>query len=241
MKIVKQLRAIIIILFVWQLFSLIIHKSLVPSPISVLSHTLNIFLTKLTIHLFYSLLRILLGIIGGIIIGWPLGIILGYFNKLDQVFSPIIYFLYPIPKIAFLPILMLLLGLGEITKIIMIIIIILFQIIVNIRDHVKNIEPSVFYPLITLGSNDFQIIKYLVLPSSLPKLFSSIRIALGTSIAVLFFSETFGTTYGLGYFIMDSMLRINYVEMYSGILMLSLLGLTLFSIIDLINDRIINW
>lgn len=241
MKIVKHLRAIIIILFIWQLFSLIIHKSLVPSPISVLSHTLDIFLTKLTIHLFYSLLRILLGIIGGIIIGWPLGIMLGYFNKLDQLFSPIIYFLYPIPKIAFLPILMLLLGLGEITKIIMIVIIILFQIIVNIRDHVKNIEPSIFYPLITLGSSDFQIIKFIVLPSSLPKLFSSIRIALGTSIAVLFFSETFGTTYGLGYFIMDSMLRINYVEMYSGILMLSLLGLTLFTLIDFINDKIINW
>lgn len=233
----KFIISTIVLLLIWQLSSILLHKNILPSPFKVIFHLFSIFGNKLTIHIFHSFIRIIMGILLGILIGWPLGILTGYFNKADAYLSPIIYLLYPIPKIALLPIFMLLFGLGEFTKIIMIFIIILFQIIVSIRDYIKDLDPHLYYPMKILGSTNSQIIHHILIPATLPKLFSSIRISLGTSIAVLFFSETFGTTYGLGYFIMDSMLRINYVEMYCGIIILSLLGLILFSLIDYIGNK----
>lgn len=227
----------IVLMVIWQICSLLLHKNILPTPFKVILHLLTIFSDKLVIHILYSFMRIVMGILFGILVGWPIGILIGYFKKADDYLSPMIYLLYPIPKIALLPIIMLLFGLGEFTKIIMIFIIVLFQIIVSIRDYIKELEPSLYYPMKTLGSKDKQIIYHILIPATLPKLFSSIRISLGTSIAILFFCETFGTTYGLGYFIMDSMLRINYVDMYSGIIVLSLLGFILFSLIDCICSK----
>ena len=237
----KHILSTFVIFTLWYLFSLLLNKNLLPNPINVLQHLFKIFGNRMAIHVVYSLMRIFSGILLGVLIGWPLGIFLGYFKKADTYLSPLIYQLYPIPKVALLPIFMLLFGLGEMTKITLIFIIILFQIIVNIRDHIKTIDESTYYPLKALGSSNLQIIRHIMIPATMPKLFSSIRISLGTAISLLFFSETFGTTYGIGYFIMDSMLRINYVEMYSGIVVLSIMGLTLFSLIDFIGNRFVKW
>ena len=78
-------------------------------------------------------------------------------------------------------------------------------------------------------------------PASLPKFITAVRVALATAISVLFFTETFGTQYGMGYFIMDAWLRVNYLEMYSGIVVLSLIGLLLFTIIDVIEHYSCQW
>ncbi|MFZ7131397.1 MAG: ABC transporter permease [Eubacteriales bacterium] len=234
------LGAVLIIFVFWWLVSIIISKPILPTPITIILHGF-VMLDKLFIHILYSFIRIILGILIGVCLGWPLGILAGYYKNVDNFLSPIIYLLYPIPKIALLPILMLLFGLGESTKIIVIVIIILFQIIVTVRDGIKEIDDKIFYPLAILGSTQTQNIRHIVIPATLPKLFSAIRISLGTAIAVLFFSETFGTTYGLGYFIMDSLIRINYPDMYVGIMVLSTLGLTLFFIIDFIHTKLVKW
>ena len=150
---------------------------------------------------------------------------MGYFKKIDLILSPIIYFSYPIPKIALLPIVMLIFGLGDLTKIVMIFLITFFPVVVNIKDEVKNIPEDVFYTMYSLGATNIQIIKEIVFPGSLKAILTSLRISIGTAISVLFFTENFGTEYGMGYFIMDSWMRINYIQMYSGILILSIIGL----------------
>jgi NitT/TauT family transport system permease protein len=67
------------------------------------------------------------------------------------------------------------------------------------------------------------------------------RVGLGTAISVLFFTETFGTEYGIGYFIMDAWMRVNYLEMYSGIVMLSIIGFAVFSTIDVAEHILCRW
>lgn len=75
----------------------------------------------------------------------------------------------------------------------------------------------------------------------MPKFLTSLRVAMATAVSVLFFTETFGTTYGMGYFIMDAWMRVNYLEMYSGIAVLSNIGLILFSTIDYIERKTCSW
>ncbi|NTW72737.1 MAG: ABC transporter permease [Eubacteriaceae bacterium] len=240
-KVTRPILSIAIFLILWQVLSIAVNRSIFPSPIAVFANTFAIFEDKLFIHSLYSIRRILAGIFAAAAIGWPLGILTGHNLKIDRYLSPVIYFLYPVPKIAFLPVFMLLFGLGEFTKIVMIFIIVFFQITVTIRDSIRLLDKSVFYPLTVLGASKTDVFRYILIPYSFPRLLSSIRIALGTAIAVLFFSETFGTEYGLGYFIMDSMLRINYLEMYSGIVALSVTGLLFFVLIDILQNKMVKW
>lgn len=231
----------IFIILLWYIASILLKTPIIPSPIIVFINLFKIFSSEILEHLMYSLWRIAAGVLISVIIGVPLGLCMGYFYLADKIFSPIIYFTYPVPKIALLPIVMLLFGLGESSKILMIVLIVIFQIIVSSRDAVKAIPKELFYSMISLGSSRFKIFKDIVLPASAPGILTSIRISLGTAVSILFFTETFGTEYGMGYFIMDSWTRINYVDMYTGIVVLSLMGFLLFISIDILEKLICPW
>jgi NitT/TauT family transport system permease protein len=142
---------------------------------------------------------------------------------------------------ALLPIVMLLFGLGEGSKIIMIFLIVVFQIIITARDAVREIPKEAYYSLDSLGANRLQIFREIIAPASLSEVITATRLSIGTAISVLFFTETYGTRYGMGYLIMDSWMRVNYVEMYSSIVVLSIMGLLIFSIIDIIEGYVCAW
>lgn len=231
----------IFLMFFWWLISLLVGMSILPSPWEVFPKISVIFFDVIIEHLWWSFFRIITGIFLAIAIAYPLGMLMGYYNFFDKVISPIAYLLYPIPKIALLPIIMLFLGLGEMSKITIIFLIIFFQILVSIRDAVKSIPKEYYHIFYTLGATYGEIARYILVPASLPPLFSSIKTALATAISVLFFTETYGTDAGLGYFIMDAWLRVDYVEMYSGILILGMLGMGLFFIIDKIQINVCKW
>jgi NitT/TauT family transport system permease protein len=136
---------------------------------------------------------------------------------------------------------MLLLGIGEAAKITMIVLILVFQLIVSIRDAASHIPREDFHVLISLGASKRQMLRWITLPAILPETLTAIRVAIGTAASVLFFTETFGTDKGMGFYIVDSWMRLAYKEMYTGILCLSLLGLILFFTIDILEKRVCKW
>jgi NitT/TauT family transport system permease protein len=232
---------ILIFITLWYITASLVNLPIIPNPWIVMMNLLNIFISKILIHGMYSLWRIMAGVFLAVIVGIPIGLCMGYFVKWDHALSPIVYLTYPIPKIALLPIMMLLLGLGEVSKIVMIFLIIIFQVIVAVRDGVKSIPKETYYPLYSLGANFIDIFREILIPASFPKFLTSVRVAMATAISVLFFTETFGTQYGMGYFIMDAWMRVNYLEMYSGIVVLSSIGLILFGLIDYLDQKICHW
>lgn len=240
-SLMRYLNVFISIILIWYIASILLNLPIVPSPTKVFINLFSTFSTKIAVHSLYSLMRIFTGVIVSLVLGIPLGILIGYFKTVEKYLSPVIYFLYPIPKIALLPVVMLLFGLDEASKIIMIVIIVIFQIIVSTRDAVKNLSPGVYYSLYSLGATKMDIIREIVLPACLPAILSSIRIALGTALSILFFTETFGTEYGMGYLIMDSWMRVNYIDMYSSIAVLSFMGFFLFMIIDILEKLLCKW
>lgn len=231
----------ILILVIWQILAMAMAKPIFPTPLNIFLNISKTFQNEMGVHVLYSLRRIIVGVLFILIVGIPLGIIMGYFRIIDSILSPILYFNYPIPKIALLPIVMLIFGLGELTKVAMIFLITFFPIVVNIRDEVKNIPEEVFHPMYSLGATKYEIISEIIFPGVIPVILTSLRIGIGTAISVLFFTENFGTEYGMGYFIMDSWMRINYIEMYSGILVLSIIGLIFFIAIDILEARLCPW
>lgn len=240
-KIINFVIAFFIIFGLCQITAMFINKPLFPQPFEILINIFRTFHSDIATHVIYSFNRIIVGLLFTLAIGVPIGILMGYFKKIDLILSPIVYFNYPIPKIALLPIVMLIFGLGDLTKIVMIFLITFFPVVVNIRDEVKNIPEEVFYPMYSLGATNYQIVKEIIFPGILNSILTSLRLSIGTAISVLFFTENFGTEYGMGYFIMDSWMRINYIQMYSGILILSVIGLFFFILIDILEGIFCPW
>ena len=237
----KQLQGIALVAIIWWLISIAVDLPIVPSPDKVVFRIADIFAAKIMVHGAYSLCRIFMGIIIAVIIAYPLGVCMGYFNGLDKLLSPILYLTYPVPKIALLPVVMVLFGVGEISKLIMIFLIITFQVVITVRDAVRSIAPELYYTLLSMGASWRQLVQHIIVPSTLPNFISALRIAMATAVSVLFFTEAYGTTYGMGYFIMDSFLRVNYLDMYAGIIVLSLIGLILFSLLDWLEAKLCRW
>ena len=233
----NRLLAFLVLFLLWSAASYILNLSFLPSPINVFINTYYIFIDEIFIHTAYSMYRILLGTAISVVFGTAIGYLMGFYEVVDKLLSPALYLTYPIPKLALLPIIMLLFGLGETSKVTVIVLIVIFQVIIASRDAVKSIPSEVFHTLYSLGASNIDIFKKIIFPASLPRLFSALRVSFGTALSVLFFAETFGAQYGLGYFIMDSWMRVNYLDMYSGILVLSLCGFILFLLADKLEHR----
>lgn len=192
-------------------------------------------------HTLASLRRILSGIGISLILALIIGILMGSYKTINRFLSPLIYFTYPIPKLALLPIVMVIFGIGETSKILIIILIIIFQLIISIRDAIKHIPKEDYDVLTSLKASKWQQMRHITFPAILPEIFSSLRISSGIAISALFFTETFGTDKGLGFYINDSWMRIDYIQTYFGIFVLSMIGLVLFLFIDILDTLFCKW
>lgn len=236
----KYLKGTALLVVLWYLAAWMVDAPIIPYPHLVLAHTATGIMKEHTLrHLQFSLYRMLSGLAVALCLAIPTGMIAGRVKSLDHVVSPLLYLLYPLPKIAFLPVFMVLFGIGDLSKIILIATIVFFPAAVTIRDGVRDI-PGQFIELArAYHLSPRQVIGDIIWPAILPRIFSSLRITVGIALSVLFISENFAATYGLGYHIMNNWIMANYIGMYSGIVLLSLLGLGLYLTIDLVERWVI--
>jgi len=224
----------------WYLAYIIIDRIVMPSPLVVMQEIPNLFSLNIHLHFAHSLYRILAGLFFAMLIGLIMGI-LATNKTCSKILNPFIYFTYPIPRVAFLPVIMLVFGLRDMSKIIMIVLVIVFPVIIVVRDTVKDIPKETYNSLICLGASKLQMFLTVTLPWAFSGILSTLRISLGTSIAILFFVETYGTSYGMGFFILDMWQRINYVRMFAGIVVLSFAGFILFMVVDVLEEVFLRW
>jgi len=226
------LQGFILFHLLWYLGAAVVKSNALPDPIKVYQKMPQLISKGIGEHLLASSMRLLVGIGISMVIGTSIGLAMGKSSKVNRILNPLIYFIYPIPKTALLPALMILYGLGNVSKVTLIILITVFQIIVAVRDSALCIEKQYYHVLTSLGAGKAQKLFMITLPAILPDLLTSLRLSVGTALSVLFFAENYGTKYGLGYYIQDAWGRLNYVNMYGGILALSFLGCMLFMLID---------
>lgn len=233
--------ATVALVVAWYILAALLRIPALPSPIMVFSDFFRLIPGELSRHFLISSYRVIVSIILGVLLALPAGLVLGREEILDRFIAPVVFVLYPIPKVVFLPILLLLLGLGNLSKIVLITIIVFFQILVTTRDAAKEIPRQTILSMKSLGATRGQIYRYVVYPASLPKMFTALRIASGTAIAVLFFAESFATEEGLGYFIMDAWSRFSYSDMFGGIVAMALLGILIYELLNVLERQMAPW
>ncbi|SEA00695.1 NitT/TauT family transport system permease protein [Desulfuromusa kysingii] len=234
--------AAIILVLTWEVVALLLDSMALPQPWEVIADfLLKIADGRLVDDFFISALRAVLGIFLAFVVAVPLGLVVGAAPSWRKRISPFIYLLYPIPHVVLLPLVIILFGIGEFSKIFLIALIVFFQVLVTTRDGAKNIHQNYFYSMQTLGATPFQVYRHLVLPATLPKILTAMRISIGTAIAILFFVESFATAKGLGYIIMDSWGQSDYISLYTGIFSMAILGFILYMLLDRIEQWVCRW
>ncbi len=225
----------------WWALAVLVPGGFIPGPDTVVLRFLVLFPRALAAHSAASLGRVAAALALSLLTAVPAGIAIGRSPVLGRLLSPILYVLYPVPKIALLPVLLLLFGLGDPSKVLIVYLVLFFQVLVSVRDAAREVPPQFLLSLRSLGGTRRDAARYVLIPALVPPLLSSLRVGTGTGLAVLFFSETFGTNLGLGWFVMESWMRMSYVDMFAGIFCLGLLGLTIFLGIDLLQRRFCRW
>ena len=225
----------------WYLLSFGVGSRVLPFPHSVALRVAELTPQVLWLHAGASLLRVIAALGAASAVAIPTGLLMGRVRRFDRLLAPVVYLLYPVPKIALLPMLLLLLGTGNATRVALLGLVLVFQLLLAVRDGARTVDEHYLVSLDSLGATRRDHLRYCVWPVVLPRVLTAMRIGSATALAVLFFAETFFTRYGLGYFIMNSWMKLAYTDMYAGIVVMSLLGYVLFAAIDRVEQLVGTW
>lgn len=236
-----KLASVFSLLLVWHLLALAVSRPALPVPAEAFAVFWQQLPAGLGKHFLVSAWRVLASIFLSLLVGVPLGLFLGAEKKLDLFFAPVIYLTYPLPKIAFLPVVMFFFGLGDSAKIFLIALVVFFQVLVTTRDAARNVSQALVLSVVSLGAGKLDIYRHVIWPAAVPEIFTALRIGSGTAIAVLFFAESFASSDGLGYYLVEAWSRYMYGEMFAGIIALGFLGYFLYVCLDLLDRKVCAW
>jgi NitT/TauT family transport system permease protein len=196
----------------------------------------------LGLHLAASAARVTVSVLLAILAAVPLGLGLGQMRAIDRVVAPLVAIVYPIPKIVFLPVIYVALGITEISKVFLIFLVLFFQVLVLVRDEAANLPPELLLSVRSLGAGRRALFRFVYLPASVPVALTALRLSAGTAVAVLFIAEQSLTTRGLGYYIVVETYQVlRYPEMYAGILAMSLLGLGFYFLVSTLEQKVTRY
>src|SRR5262249_54381976 len=185
--------------------------------------------------------RKMLGYALPIVLGVALGLARGFSRPLYNLFEPLVEVLRPIPGPAYLPILVLFVGIGHEMKVTLIFLASLFPILLNTYSGVRSIDRVQFDTARTLGLTTLPTFRELVLPAASPQILTGMRISLAISLILAILGEMIVSNDGLGYFVLLSQRTFKVPDMYAGIFTLALLGYVLNRLFLMIESRLIRW
>jgi NitT/TauT family transport system permease protein len=230
------------LLLAWQILAMVVNLPILPDPFKVFTVFVQELQNGLSNHFVFSLWRVFAGMALSVLVSVPIGLAIGGSRKLDRFFSPLIYLLYPIPKVVFVPVVILFLGIGDTAKIAIMFLILFFQIVVLVRDQAAGLPPQLIQSLHSLGAGRRALFRFVYLPASLPAILTALRQSIGTAVAVLYITELSATKYGLGYYIYyNGSTLLDYPAMYAGVVAMSLLGLGMYFTVDWLERRWCKW
>ena len=192
-------------------------------------------------HLLATLWRQMLGYSLAVVLGITLGVAMGYYRILNNLLEPLIEVFRPIPGPAYLPVLILFVGIGHEMKVVLILVASLFPILLNSYGGVRSIDPVQLDTARTLGLTTGQTMREVVLPAASPQILTGMRISLAISLILAVLSEMIVSNDGLGYFTLLAERTFKVPEMYAGIFTLAMFGYALNRLFLLGEGKLIRW
>lgn len=234
----------VLLLSVWEGLSRIgfLDPRFFPAPSDVVDTFLGLlFSGELISQVATSLTRVIIGFALGAIPALVLGILMGLSPMTRAALKPMVGALYPIPKTALLPLLLLIFGLGESSKYALIATGVFFIVLLNTMGGVMSIDQVYLDVGKNYGARSRDVFVTIALPGALPLIFTGLRLAWGTALLLIFVAEQVGARSGLGAFIWSSWQTFDIEEMFVGLATISIIGYVSFLIFDELQRWLIPW
>ncbi|TCB96905.1 ABC transporter permease [Micromonospora zingiberis] len=196
---------------------------------------------ELTAHLQASLLRSLGGFGLAIVIAIPLGLVIGWYAPIANLLNPLLEVFRNTAALALLPVFVLILGLGETSKVAIILYACSWPILLNTVSGVRTVDPLLIKSARSLGLGPVRLFQKVVLPAAVPTIFTGIRLAGAYSILILIAAEMVGAKAGLGYLINYAQYNFAVPDMYAGIITISAIGLLVNQLLVHLERRFSTW
>jgi NitT/TauT family transport system permease protein len=218
-----------IFLISWHLLVRLSGSDLFPKPLEVLAGIRELIEKGLLLkYIVASLFRVSWGFMLAVLIGVPLGLVLGWFHTAFQALNPMIQILRPISPIAWIPVAILWFGIADSAPIFLIFLASVFPITVSSMAAVQNMQLVYLRAARNFGVSGMQLFRRVILPAALPQIITGIRIALGIAWLVVVAAEMIAVNSGLGYLIIDARnAGKRYDLVVAGMMMIGLIGLVL--------------
>ena len=213
-----------------------------PAPSAIFHHLIFVSPEEgIVTDVIYSVYRIFVGYVIGCTLGMMLGVGMGLSHALRLAFYPLIIVTYPIPKIAILPLIMLIFGIGDLSKIVVVAIGSFFLVLMNTLHGVDSLA-KIYHDVATVYRiNRRNFIFRIVIPGSLPSIFTGLKLAIGYSLVIVVAAEFSGADKGIGYLIWQSWETFSIKSMYAGIFVIGVLGFIFSYTLDVLERKMIPW
>ncbi|OCA91846.1 nitrate ABC transporter permease [Bacillus wudalianchiensis] len=218
---------------IWSIASSVSDPQFLPSPLAVWKGAIDLSQDgSLSLYISVSFLRVISGWILGNLAAIPIGLLIGRISLLRALFDPVINFVRFIPPLAFITLFMLWFGIGEQSKIFLIMYATFFIVTINTITGVQALEEDKLRSARSMGASEWQIMLHVIIPGSLPYIFTGARLAMGSSFMAIIGAEMVAANEGIGYMIWNSRLYFKTDWIFVGLVILGLMGFTM--------DRVFN-
>jgi NitT/TauT family transport system permease protein len=239
-----RLAAIIVLALIWEIFPRlgIVDATFLPPLSEVLVDWWQLLRSgQLWEHAEASLIRSLSGFGLAIVITIPLGLVIGWYKPVANLLNPLLEVFRNTAALALLPVFVLILGLGETSKIAIITYACAWPILLNTISGVRTVDPLLIKSARSLGLGPLRLFQKVVLPAAVPTIFTGIRLAGAYSILILIAAEMVGAKAGLGYLINYAQYNFAVPDMYAGIITISAIGLIVNQLLIALERRFSTW
>lgn len=234
-----------LILVLWELCSRLglFDPLFVPALSDVLrTWYIEMFVTHdLLVHIAYSFGRAGIGFAMGATVGIMVGILMGRIRAVESFVDPLISAIFPTPKLAIFPLMMVFLGIGDASKIALIFLGCFFPIVIATYAGVKNVDKYFIWNARTKGANARQVMWTVVFPAAMPFVFAGLRTAMLTAFLLIVASELIAANEGLGYLIIFAQRTFNPTLMFAGVLTVSTMGFIADRLLQAMGRRLFRW
>ncbi|WP_322866794.1 ABC transporter permease [Aquicoccus sp. G2-2] len=213
-----------------------------PRPSDVLKTFVELWQSGLLLkHLIPSLTRLAVGATLGAAVGISVGVLIGLFSYVRAGLVPLVAALFPVPKIALLPLFVIWFGIDEASKYALIAFGTFTPTVVATYGAVDNVDRSLIRMGQSFGLTWWSIVRKIVLPGAMPGILSGLRISLAIAIILLVAAEMLGAQYGIGAYILEAGSLYDLERLFAGVVILSLLGVIVSAIITMVEKRLLRW
>jgi NitT/TauT family transport system permease protein len=229
-------------LWAWATFGGYVSKTFLANPLTMLQEGIELLVKHgFLFDIGMTIWRVIGGFVLATIIAVPLGVLMGAYKPIEAFLEPFVSFARYLPASAFIPLLILWAGIGELQKLLVIFIGAVFQIILMIAVNVGNTRRDLVEAAYTLGAGDSGIIRRVLLPSSAPEIAEILRLVLGWAWTYVIVAELIGSSSGIGHMITDSQALLNTGQIIFGIIVIGLIGLVSDFLFKAFNTWLFPW